>query len=117
MNGVLPTGWRGIPIDRVVAVVASLANGLEQVGSGFLVSGRQVLTAEHCTCDKKTGQPARSLCVVRASDGEQVAASIRVASLDADLALLDLVESLAPEAMPALRFGRVDRTHSGEIRD
>lgn len=50
-------GWQGIPIDRVVAVVARLANGLEQVGSGYLVGGWRVLTAEHCTRDKKTGQP------------------------------------------------------------
>ena len=59
--------WGGIPADRIVAVVADLDTGQVQVGSGYLVTGRQVLTARHCTVDKRTGRPARSLRVVRLS--------------------------------------------------
>ena len=44
-----------VPLQRVVAVVLRLANGREQTGTGYLVSGRQVLTAAHCTRDRVTG--------------------------------------------------------------
>jgi hypothetical protein len=47
----------GISSERVVAVVASLDTGLVQVGSGFLVSARRVVTAAHCTFDRKTKLP------------------------------------------------------------
>jgi Trypsin-like peptidase domain/Sel1 repeat len=109
-------GWQGIPIDRVVAVVASLENGLEQVGSGYLVGGRLVLTAEHCTRDKKTGQPPSSLRVVRASDGLEAGARVRVASRVVDVAVLDLHDNAQwPTGLSAPLFSRVDRTYSGEL--
>ena len=57
--------WGGIPSDQVVAVVADLDTGLVQIGSGYLVTERQVLTARHCTADKSTGRPPRSLRVVQ----------------------------------------------------
>jgi hypothetical protein len=44
-----------VPLQRVVAVVLNLANGREQTGTGYLVDGRQVLTALHCTRDRATG--------------------------------------------------------------
>ena len=57
-------GGSSVPVDRVVAVAATLKGGREQIGSGYLVSGRLVLTAEHCTRDKATGQSATRLRVV-----------------------------------------------------
>lgn len=112
-------GWKGIPLDRVVAVVARLANGREQVGSGYLVNGRLVLTAEHCTRDDETGQAALSLQVRRASDGKHAEAKIRAASQADDVAVLDLSSAVPwpADLLPRLRFGRVDRTCSGELSD
>ena len=70
MSARQPAGWEGIPTDRVVAVVGELANGLQQAGSGYLVGGRTVLTAQHCTRNKKkAGEPLQALRVIRASDG------------------------------------------------
>ena len=67
-------GWAGIPSDRVVAVVAQLGGGRVQIGSGYLVRQRLVLTARHCTVDKKTGHSVQSLEVVRRSDGAEASA-------------------------------------------
>jgi TPR repeat protein len=108
--------WDGIPSDRVVAVVASLATGLVQVGSGYLITGRRVLTARHCTVDKRTGQPARSLRVIRRSDGAEAPATPSAAAGDA--AVLTVGEDAAwavPAALQPPTFGRVDRSHSGEL--
>jgi hypothetical protein len=44
----------GIAVDRVVAVLSTLESGLRQVGTGYIVSSRLVLTASHCTRDKLT---------------------------------------------------------------
>ena len=62
-------GRPGIHRERVVAVVATLPAGREQVGSGYLIDGRLVLTAEHCTRDKVTGAAPLGLRVIRATDG------------------------------------------------
>ena len=50
-------GGSSVRVDRIAAVVATLRDGREQVGSGYLVSGRLVLTAEHCSRDRVTGEP------------------------------------------------------------
>ena len=110
--------WGGIPADRIVAVVADLDTGQVQVGSGYLVTGRQVLTARHCTVDKRTGRPARSLRVVRLSTGAQATATLFAAALDvAVLMVSDDAAWVAPEITEATRFGRVDRSHSAELHD
>jgi hypothetical protein len=100
----------------VVAVVASLASGLEQVGSGYLVGSRLVLTAEHCTRDKISGERPRSLRVVRASDGQMVEATVRAASPYVDVAVLDVADPPWADEFPPVLYGRVDRTRSGELR-
>ena len=107
----------GISLDRVVAIIADLDNDLKQIGSGYLVGNGQVLTAEHCTRDKEKGIPARSLQVVRASDGRSAAARVRVASSEADVAALELVEGQELGELPPPVYGRIDRTRSGEVRD
>ena len=63
--------WAGVPADRVVAVVAELASGRTQWGSGFLVTAGLVLTAWHCTVDKESesGAAPVSLSVFRKADG------------------------------------------------
>ena len=38
-------GGSSVRVDRIVAVVAPLRDGREQVGSGYVISGRLVLTA------------------------------------------------------------------------
>ena len=53
----MSSGGSSVRVDRVVAVAAALRDGREQFGSGYLISGRLVLTAEHCTRDKATGEP------------------------------------------------------------
>ena len=109
--------WSGIPVDRVVAVVATLPSGLEQVGSGYLLAGGSILTAEHCTRDKKTGDPAVTLRAVRALDGLIADATVLAASRDDDVALLDVAAPPWPGELSAVSFGRVDRTRSGELQD
>jgi uncharacterized protein YbjT (DUF2867 family) len=53
--GAMSSGESPVRADRVAAVVATLEDRREQFGSGYLVSGRLVVTAEHCTRDKVTG--------------------------------------------------------------
>jgi tetratricopeptide (TPR) repeat protein len=110
--------WGGIPSDRVVAVVADLDTGLVQIGSGYLVAERRVLTALHCTVDKSTGRQPRSLRVVRRSDGAEAPATPIAAA--SDVAVLTVGEGPAWAWATALEpptFGRVDRDRAGELRD
>src|SRR5215813_137595 len=110
--------WGGIPSDRVVAVVAYLDTGRVQIGSGYLVTERVVLTARHCSTDKRTGRPARSLRVVRRSDGAEAPATPSAAA--GDVAVLEVGEGPAwtwAAALEPPRFGRVDRSRSGELLD
>jgi hypothetical protein len=111
--------WGGIPSDRVVAVVAGLDTGLVQIGSGYLVTERLVLTARHCVVDKKTGRAPERLLVARRSDGSEAKAMVIAAGMALDVAVLEVRdppwEGLLASGLP--RFGRVDRTHTGELRD
>ncbi|MBD0692548.1 trypsin-like serine peptidase [Streptomyces sp. CBMA123] len=110
----------GIPRARIVAVVAALPGGLEQVGSGYLLDGQRVLTAAHCTHDKKTGAGSQKLRVVRASDGASAEVSLVngvVAAPSLDVAVLRLTNAPWRADLPALVFARVDRTRSGALRD
>jgi hypothetical protein len=45
----------GLSLDRVVAVLASFADGGQQVGSGYLIGAGRVVTAEHATRDRRPG--------------------------------------------------------------
>lgn len=110
--------WRGIPADRVVAVVASLDTGLIQVGSGYLLSSEAVLTARHCTFDKRTGRNAVSLKIIRLSDGAAVSVAVLASALDiAVLGVSGVVAWAAADFQAQPDFGRVDTTHSGELFD
>ncbi|MFC7279846.1 tetratricopeptide repeat protein [Paractinoplanes rhizophilus] len=109
--------WGGISTKQVVAVIATLADGREQVGSGFLALPGRVVTAAHCTVDKRTQEQPAALSVVRAFDGERTTARVRAASDEVDVAVLEVTADWWPHtAMPA-QFGRVDRSRSGELHD
>ena len=112
--------WAGVPSDRVVAVVASLDTGLVQIGSGYLVTARRVLTAGHCARDERTGRPAASLRVQRRSGGPDAPATLVAAGADLDIAVLAVGDEpgwAIPAGLDPPRFGRVDRSHTGELRD
>ncbi|MEU4428456.1 trypsin-like peptidase domain-containing protein [Actinoplanes sp. NPDC024001] len=102
--------------ERVVAVLAELPGGLTQIGSGYLVRPGVVVTAEHCTRDKKTGAAAVSLSVIRSTDGERAEVTAVTAHKRRDLAVLDLAAGDWP-ADPPTGFGRVDRDRSGVLHD
>ena len=99
-------------------MAATLRDGREQLGFGYLVSGRLVPTAEHCTRDKATGEAAARLRVVRASDG----AMADVAGVVPDRGLdVPCCSSLtARRGMPALRRCRspeLSRVKDGVLED
>ncbi|MFD9106642.1 trypsin-like peptidase domain-containing protein [Streptomyces virginiae] len=106
----------GIPLARVVAVIATLPDGREQIGSGYLVQSQLVLTAAHCAYDKKTGAEPRGLRVV-ASDGTAATVEGVVAARGLDVSLLLLGSAPGDADLPTLNFARVDRTCSGVLRD
>jgi len=113
MAGMSP-GGSPVRVDRVVAVVPTLKDGREQIGSGYLVSGRLVLTAEHCTRDKAASEPAARLRVVRASDGAVAGVAGVVADRGLDVAVLRLADDAPWDAdLPHVLFVRVDQSQSG----
>jgi hypothetical protein len=103
--------------DRVVAVVAAFADGREQVGSGYLVSGRLVLTAAHCTWHKETHEAPIRLQVIRASDGEGADVGRVSADPDLDVAVLHLGSAPWTRDLPTPAFAKVDRIHAGMLQD
>ena len=117
MGGMAPVG-SSVRVDRVVAVVATLQDGREQLGSGYLTSGRLVLTAEHCTRDKVTGEPAARLKVIRASDSAEAQVAGVVPDRGLDVAVLQLADdALWDPGVPPSAFARVDQSHSGVLDD
>jgi hypothetical protein len=107
-----------VPVDRVVAVAATLRDGREQLGSGYLISGRQVLTAEHCTRDKVTGESAARLRVIRASDGAAAKVADSVSDRGLDVAVLQLADDTPwGSDLPPPVFARVDQSQSGVLDD
>jgi TPR repeat protein len=109
--------WAGLPSDRVMAVAADLDTGQVQIGSGYLVTERLVLTAWHCAIDRKTGRPAAELRVVCRSGGPEASATLLAAQSELDVAVLAVEDP--PWAVPVVseppRFGRVDRSGSGDV--
>ena len=107
-----------VQVDRVVAVVVTLRDGREQLGSGYLTSGRLVLTAEHCTRDRVTGELAARLRVVRASDSAEAQVANVVPDHGLDVAVLQLVDA-APwdPGLPSTAFARVDQSQTGVLND
>jgi WD40 repeat protein len=112
------TGKGGILVKQVVAIEATLENGRVQIGSGYLVDQRVVLTAEHCTRDKTaTGSPVAKLSVI--ADGSKVtdAEVVSCPALDLAVLILRTVPDDWPTDLQRLVFARVDRERSGELQD
>jgi TPR repeat protein len=109
----------GLYLERVVAVVAVLSDGREQVGSGYLVSKSLVLTAAHCTRDIVTDEPATALRVFRASNGAiSEVHQPPVVALAVDLAALTLdVDPSWTVDVPVPTFARLDRSRPGILDD
>ena len=109
----------GVHLDRVVAVRATLPDGREQIGSGYLTTAESVLTAAHCTFNTETGEAAIRLRVSRANDG--LSAEVNVGSVVADPALDVAVLPLAnvpwSSGLDMPIFARVDRSKSGVLKD
>ncbi len=102
----------GVALSRVVAVVATLADGREQVGTGYLVTSRLVLTARHCTRDKTSGAGAATVRVIRASDLASTTEVTIVASDTRDIAVLLLAAPPWHGDLPGVSYGRVDRSQA-----
>ena len=114
----MTSGGSSVPVDRIVAVVATLRDGREQLGSGYLTGGRLVLTAEHCTCNKVTGESAVLLRVVRASDGAEAQVADVVSDHGLDVAVLQLADDAPWDPdFPSPVFARVDQSNSGVLED
>src|SRR6266545_6641488 len=112
-----PAGAHGSApsVARVVAVVIDLPDGRQQVGSGYLVGPRLVLTAEHCTRDRRTDGATGRPRVIRASDGWATTGKVGAASDVLDVATVELDEPLGDDGLQPPRYGRVDRRHAREL--
>ena len=77
-----------------------------------------MLTAEHCTRDKVTGDSSAGLRVVRASDGAMVNVASMVPDHELDVAVLQLADdpSWDPD-LPPLAFAQVDQSQAGVLDD
>ena len=114
----MSSGGSAVRVDRVVAVVATLRDGREQIGSGYLTAGRLVLTAEHCTRNKVTGESATQLRVVRATDGAVAEVNGVVSDQHLDVAVLRVADDAPWDAsLPSLAFARVDQSQAGVLYD
>lgn len=107
----------GISIDRVVAVIATLPNGREQLGTGYLYTADLVLTAEHCTRDNLTGAPAEGIRVVRAADGTSAHVEEIVADDVLDVAVLSINPFPSSTVLPPTTVASVDQSRTGVLTD
>ncbi|MHA7191941.1 hypothetical protein ACX80N_16780 [Arthrobacter sp. MDT2-16] len=111
-------GQMGVERDRVVAVTATWADGSPEIGAGYLVTGRLVLTAGHCIRDKKSGNPAVRIEVTRASDGVSALGGAVTVCPELDVAVITLGDDAPWEAeLSSVVFARVHRNRSGMLED
>ncbi len=108
-----------VPLERVVAVVLTLASGRKQTGTGYLVGGRRVLTATHCTRDRLSGAAPQSMRVIRATGGQvAVSAELVTSSAKLDLAVIELPDDAPWDiGLTAPTYARLHRDRSGVLSD
>jgi hypothetical protein len=110
-----------IDLDRVVAVLGrtSVSEKPIQRGSGFLVSDRFVLTAWHCTVDRRADdRPDLTLSAVRLLGGATADANRVAFSRELDLAVLELTphsDQVWPEHLEPVVYGSVSRRRTVEL--
>jgi hypothetical protein len=113
-----------VRLDRVVAVIATPLDGKPQLGSGYLVTENLVLTAAHCTFDKRSWNgkqgrwdPAAKLQVVRASDGAMVDARVGDVVVDEllDVAVIPFTTAPWESGLAPPVFARIDRAEAGVL--
>jgi TPR repeat protein len=115
---VLRRSRSGLSLDRVVAVMATWADGRTEIGSGYLVSGRLVLTAGHCVQDRMSGKAAARIQVVRASDNATTRGGAATVCSDLDVAVVALENDAPWEAeLSGMVFARVDQGRSGTLEN
>jgi hypothetical protein len=111
-------GQTGVELDRMVAVMATWADRHAEVGSGYLVAGRLVLTAGHCIRDRKSGKLAAQIQVMRARDGATVPGGNVIMCPELGVAVIALGDDAPWEAeLPGVVFARVDRSRAGMLED
>ncbi|SFU10833.1 tetratricopeptide repeat protein, partial [Arthrobacter sp. ov118] len=111
-------GSTGVELDRVVAVRATWADGRTEGGSGYLVTGRLVLTAGHCVRDKNSGKLAARIKLVRAGDGASASGGAVTVCPELDVAVIALGDDAPWEAeLSGVVFARVDRSRAGMLED
>ena len=111
----------GLTRDRVLAVVAELSDGTQQVSSGYLVDAGLVLTAEHATRNKDASSIAHlsSLVVVQVATGAEARITRPpLADRGLDVALLSVSASGGwPQQVSPLEVWGVDRSRPGVLGD
>lgn len=110
----------GVLLGRVVAVVATLADGREQWGTGFLISDALVLTAAHCCYDKVAPKSElQRLTIIRASTGETADLDLATVASDrgVDLAVVEVVAPPWSEGYRVPPLAVVDRSRTGVLHD
>jgi tetratricopeptide (TPR) repeat protein len=108
----------GIPSAQVVAVEVTFTEGPPQIGTGFLVSDRLVITAEHCTRDRANTRPARRIRVHSGDARGTVEADKVASSQSLDIAVLRLLDAASwAVGIAPPRYARVDRTRTGRLED
>lgn len=112
----------GLTRDRVMAVVVALDDGTEQVGSGYLVADRLVLTAEHATRNKDSASMARmtGIRAVQVATGASVEVKGALATdPDLDVAILEILEPTEgwSGSAPVMEVWGIDRSVPGILDD
>lgn len=93
---------------RAVEILRRSPAGRWNVGSGYLVGRRWVLSAAHNVMDAAT-------LLVRRVDETELPAEVVMVDEPGDIALLAVSGDSVPDDLPPVRFARVDRSRTGQV--
>ncbi|MEU4822993.1 tetratricopeptide repeat protein [Actinomadura sp. NPDC023710] len=93
---------------RAVEILRRGPGGRWNVGSGYLVGRRWVLSAAHNVMDAET-------LLVRRVDETEHPAEVVVVDEPGDIALLAVTGDSLPDDLAPVRFARVDRSRTGQV--